>query len=207
MVEYSLSHRSVPYVVIWMLIPAILVPAFGESIDDVSMLMHDSVAGTFDPQLPQQGQKPPMVFPTKNNLYQIVIAWEPIEIKPNQIVRFDVKIIDALTHKYAENVYYDFAVVKDNQPIKELRRSFTLNGLATHTVEFPSSGSFSVVVNILGIGDALKHQNESISFDLKVVPEFPIGTIIVMATLVGITIALTKFTILNKNAGKNIPQT
>ncbi|MGH9922487.1 MAG: hypothetical protein ACRD38_07030 [Nitrososphaerales archaeon] len=201
-----MSHRYVPYMVMWVLMPAILVPAFGQSMDNVSMLMHDSVADTFDPQLPQQGQKPPMAFPTKNNLYQIVITWEPIEIKPNQIVRFDIKIIDALAHKYAENVYYDFAVVKDNQPIKELRRSFTLDGLATHTVEFPSSGSFSVVVNILGIGDAIRHQNESISFDLKIVPEFPIGTIIVMATLVGITIVLTRFTILNKNVGKNIPQ-
>jgi len=189
-----------------MLLPAILAPAFGQSVDKVSMLMHDSVADTFNVQLSQQNQRPPMAFPTKNGLYEIIVIWDPIEIKPNQIVRFDIKIINALTHKSAENVHYDFAVVKDNKPIKELR-SFTLDGLATHTVEFPSSGSFSVVVNIVGIGDVIKHQNESISFDLKVVPEFPIGTVIVLATLVGITIALTRFTILNKNAGKNIPQT
>jgi hypothetical protein len=189
-----------------MLMPVILVPAFGELIGNISMLMHDSVADTFNPQLSQQEQRPPMAFPTKNNFYEILITWDPVEIKPNQIVRFDIKIIDARTHKSAESVHYDFAVVKDNQPIKELR-SFTLNGLATHTVEFPSSGSFSVIVNILGTGDAIRHQNESVAFDLKVVPEFPIGTVIVMVTLVGITIALTKFTILNKNVGKNIPQT
>ena len=204
--EYQLGHRNAAFVVTLMLLPAILAPAFGQSVDKVSMFMHDSVPDSFNAQLSKQDQRPPMAFPTKNGLYEIVITWDPVEIKPNQIVRFDIKIIDALTHKSAENVRYDFAVVKDNQPIKELR-SFTLDGLATHTVEFPSSGSFTVVVNIVGAGDVIKHQNESVSFDLKVVPEFPIGTVIVMATLVGITIALTKFTILNKNTGKDIPQT
>jgi len=204
--EYQLEHRYAAYIVTLMLLPAILAPAFGQSVDKFNMLMHDSVADTFNAQLTQRDQRPPIAFPTKNGLYEIIIMWDPIEIKPNQIVRFDIKIINALTHKSAENVQYDFAVVKDSKPIKELR-SFALDGLATHTVEFPSSGSFSVVVNIVGVGDVIRHENESISFDLKVVPEFPIGTVIVMATLVGITIALTRFTILNKNAGKNIPQT
>jgi len=192
-----------------MLVPALLMPtqSFGQPIGTVSMFMHDSVADTFNPQVSLQDQKPPMGVATSNGLYKIELTWEPIEIKPNQIVRFDVKIIDSLANKPAENVHYDFAVVKDGQPIKELKSSFALNGIATHTVEFPSSGSFRVIVNILGTGDTIKHQNEFVAFDLKVVPEFPISTVIVMATLVGITIALTRFTILNKNAGKNIQQT
>jgi hypothetical protein len=61
-------------------------------------------------------------------------------------------------------------------------------------------------VNVLGIGANVKHENEFVAFDLKVVPEFPLSTVIVMATLVGITIALTRFTILNKGTGKNITQ-
>lgn len=185
---------------------ALLMPveSFGEPFGSISMFMHDSIADTFNPQLSQQDQKPPMVLTTKNGLYKIELAWEPIEIKPNQIVRFDMKIMNSLTSKPVENVHYDFVVVKDEQPIKELRSSFIVNGVATHTVEFPSSGSFRVIVNLLGIGDAIKYQNESVAFDLKVVPEFPISTVIVMATLVGITIALTRFTILNKNAGKSI---
>ena len=192
----------------WALVPALLMPAqsFGQPIGAVSMFMHDSVADTFNLQASQQEQKPPMALATKNGLYKIELTWEPIEIKPNQIVMFDLKITDSLANKPAENVHYDFAVVKDDQPIKELKSSFALNGVATHTVEFPSSGSFRVIVNILGVGDTIKHQNEFVAFDLKVVPEFPIGTVIVMATLVGITIALTRFTILNKNAGKNIRQ-
>jgi len=189
-----------------MLVPALLMPvqSFGEPISTVSMFMHDSVADTFNSQVSTQGQKPPMALTTKNGLYKIELAWEPIEIKPNQIVRFDIKIIDSLANKPAESVRYDFAVVKDGQPVKELKSSFALNGVTTHTVEFPSSGSFRVIVNILSIRDTITHEDEFVAFDLKVVPEFPISTVIVMATLVGITIVLTRFTILNKNVGKNI---
>lgn len=204
--ESSLNDRHIVYLVMWALVPSILMPAqsFGQPIATIGMFMHDSLADTFNPLVSKQDQKPPMALSTKNGLYKIELTWEPVEIKPNQIVMFDLKITDALVNKAAENVHYDFVVVKDDQTIKELKSSFALNGAATHAVEFPSSGSFRVIVNILGVGDGVKHQNESVAFDLKVVPEFPIGTVIVMATLVGITIALTRFTVLNKNAGKNI---
>ncbi len=201
-----MSNRYTTYLVIWVLAQALLMPvqSFGQPISTVSMFMHNNVADTFNPQVSAQDQKPPMALTTKNGLYKIELTWEPIEIKPNQIVRFDIKIMDSLANKPAEDVHYDFAVVKDDQPIKELKSSLALNGVATHTVEFPSSGSFRVIVDIIGIADTIKHENEFVAFDLKVVPEFPIGTVIVMATLVGITIALTRFTILNKNTGKNI---
>jgi hypothetical protein len=160
----------------------------------VAMFMHESMEA-LNPQVEVGDQKPPMVIPTQNGLYRIEMTWEPIEIKPNQIVNFNLKIMDA-SNKVAENVRYDFVVLKDYQPIKELESSFAIDGIATHTVEFPSAGSFRVIVKISSV-DGVKLK-ESVAFDLKVVPEFPVSTIIVMATLVGITIALTRFTIMNR---------
>ncbi len=196
------------YPIVWAIISVLLMPvqSFGEPIDTVSMLMHNSVSDSFTPQISQQDHEPPLTLSSRNGLYRIELTWEPIEIKPNQIVRFDMKIIDSIANRPAENVRYDFVVLKDNQPIKELTNSFLRSGMATHTVEFPESGSFSVIVNVLGIGANVKHENEFVAFDLKVVPEFPLSTVIVMATLVGITVALTRFTILNKSTGKNITQ-
>ena len=206
--ESLLNDMHAAYLIVWVIISALLMPvqSFAEPINTVSMLIHNSVSDSFNPQISQQDQKPPLTLATRNGLYEIELTWEPIEIKPNQIVRFDMKIIDSIANRAAENVHYDFAVLKDNQPIKELKNSFLRSGMATHTVEFPASGSFSVIVNVLGIGANVKHDSEFVAFDLKVVPEFPLSTVIVMATLVGITIALTKFTILNKGTGKNITQ-
>jgi len=176
------------------------VASFGEPLDSMSMFMHEDVADTFGSQsLEEQGQ--PMALVTNNKSYKIQVLWEPTEIKPNQIVRFDIKFINYVTNQLVNNVHYDFMVTKDGQPIKSLRSSFAISGIATHTVEFPSSGSFSVIVNVLGVGDFTEPQNESIAFDLKVVPEFPISTVIVMASVVGIMIALTRFTIMSKKRG------
>ncbi|MFQ5941308.1 MAG: hypothetical protein ACE5KA_06395 [Nitrososphaerales archaeon] len=176
------------------------VTSFGESLDTMGMFMHESVSDSFNKKtLEEVGQ--PMALVTGNRSYKIEVFWEPIEIKPNQIVTFDIKFINYVTNKVVKNVYYDFAVTKDDQLIKELRSSFAMNGLATHTVEFPSSGSFSVMVNVLGIGHFSGPQNESVAFDLKVVPEFPLSTMIVMASVVGIMIALTRFTVMSKKRG------
>lgn len=202
-----MSGRYAAYLVICMFAPALLMPveSFGQSPETLVMLLHDGLTDTINSEPAQQGQKLPMAHNTSHGLYRVELRWEPVEIKPNKIVSFDIKIIDLLTNRPAEKVYYDFAVVKDDQSIKELERSFVLNGLATHTVEFPSSGSFRVIVNVLGGGDTLNQRNELTTFDLKVVPEFPAGSIIVTVTLIAITIALTRFTVLSKRAGNDAP--
>jgi hypothetical protein len=174
--------------------------AFAYSLDSMSMFMHESIRDSFDAPSTEK-QEQPWELVTDSRLYKIQVLWEPTEIKPNQIVTFDIKFINHATNELVNNVYYDFVVTKDEQPIKELRSSFAMNGIATHTVEFPSSGSFSVMVSVIGIGHFIESQNESIAFDLKVVPEFPISTVIVMASVVGIMIALTRFTVMSKKKG------
>ncbi|RMF29076.1 MAG: hypothetical protein D6752_06595 [Candidatus Nitrosothermus koennekii] len=127
-----------------------------------------------------------------SNDVDIYVKWEPIEIKPNELVNFELNFMKNNTHV---NTNYDFIVVKDDVTIKEVRNSFAIDGKATHIVEFPSSGSFSIIINILEDGKI----KDSLSFDLKVTPEFPMGSIIVAVTLVAITIALTRLTLINKN--------
>lgn len=127
-----------------------------------------------------------------SNDVDIYVKWEPIEIKPNELVNFELNFMKNNTHI---NTNYDFIVVKDDVTIKEVRNSFAIDGKATHIVEFPSSGSFSIIINILE-NSKIK---DSLSFDLKVTPEFPMGSIIVAVTLIAITIALTRLTLINKN--------
>ncbi len=167
--------------------------------------MHDDIATSLNPEEPGQEPKLPLARETGQRDYRVELKWDPVEIKPNKMVSFDLRIVDLHTNRPAENVYYNFMVVKDSEAIKELEGSFALRGEATHTVEFPSSGSFRVLVNVLG-SDALAKNGEAVSFDLRVVPEFPMGTIIVAATLVGITIVLTRFTVLSKRTvGSDTP--
>jgi hypothetical protein len=184
---------------IGVLVVAIFIPvqSFGETLDSIRLFLHESASDSSSkPSLERQEQ--PMALVTTNKSFKIQVIWEPTEIKPNQIVRFDIKFMNYITNQPVGDVYYDFVVTKDEQVIKELRRSFAIDGTATHTVEFPSSGSFSVMVNVLGISGFGEQQNERVSFDVKVVPEFPLSSIIVMVSVVGLMIALTRLTTISK---------
>ncbi len=123
----------------------------------------------------------------------IMITWDPIEIKPNELVTFKLVFMEDGNRTSAN---YDFIVVKEDTIIKEVRDSFAMDGEATHVVEFPSSGSFTVTINLLD-------RDDKVTFDLKVTPEFPLGMTIVAVTLIGITIALTRLSIMNKNKHLN----
>lgn len=184
---------------IGILVIAVFIPlqSFGETLESISLFLHES---TGDPSsIPSlEHQERQVALATTNKSFKIQVVWEPTEIKPNQIVRFDIKFMNYITNQPVGNIYYDFVVTKDEQVIKELRKSFAIDGTATHTVEFPSSGSFSVMVNVLGIGDFGEQQNERVAFDVKVVPEFPLSSVIVMASIVGLMIAITRFTAMNK---------
>jgi hypothetical protein len=189
--------KSIPYAIVAILTITFSIPltAFGANLNSMNMFLHENTNDIFDSTLEQNEQ--PIALVTNNRSFKIQVTWEPTEIKPNQIVRFDIKFINYVTNQPVSSVYYDFAVTKDQQTIKELRSSFAMNGMATHTVEFPSSGSFSVMVNVVGIGESAEI-NEGIAFDLKVVPEFPLSTVIVMASIVGIMIVLTRFTAMSR---------
>ncbi|MEM2759767.1 MAG: hypothetical protein QXU32_07780 [Nitrososphaerales archaeon] len=185
------------YLAVGVLVIALVAPsvAYGQTLYSLSMFIHDEIVESLSSS---QRYERPDAFVSNNKSFKIQVVWEPTEIKPNQIVRFDIKFLNYVTNEPVHNVYYDFVVTKDEQIVKELRSSFVMNGITTHTVEFPSSGSFSVLVNVLGIGDFKVAQNEYIAFDLKVVPEFPLRTVILLGSIVGIMVALTRFAVMSK---------
>lgn len=148
-------------------------------------------------------KRSPVALTTPGGSYRVELTWEPVEIKPNMIVNFEIRIIDLAGNKLAENMYYDFIVLRESQPVKDLRGSFTANGIATHTVDFPSAGSFRITVNLFDGGDAATRIG-TVSYDLRVVPEFPLGSVVVAGTLVGMVVALTRFTALTKSLNKGI---
>lgn len=171
-------------------------PSFGYVQGTVSMFMHEEIAESMTDSA--EDIEPSAALITQNKSFKIQILWEPTKIRPNEIVKFEIKFLNYITEQPVSSIYYNFVVMKDNQIIKELRNSFSMDGVATHTVEFPSSGSFSVMVDVIGVGEFPVPISESVSLDLKVVPEFPLSSVIVMASVVSIMILLTRFTVMNR---------
>jgi len=129
-------------------------------------------------------ERPPLIKSTNNKNYTVELSWEPVEITPNRIILFNVKIIPSYNNNSNNNVIvYDFIVKSDDNIIKEVNGVRVIDKISTHTVEFPSAGRFNVIINI--------NEHDSVTFDVLVAPEFP-STVIVTVIVISLAIILSR---------------
>ena len=132
-------------------------------------------------------ERPPLIKSTNNKNYTVELSWEPVEITPNRIILFNVKIIPSYNNNSNNNVIvYDFIVKSDDNIIKEVNGVRVIDKISTHTVEFPSAGRFNVIINI--------NEHDSVTFNVLVAPEFP-STVIVTVIVISLAIILSKLSL------------
>ncbi|MFQ5969134.1 MAG: hypothetical protein ACE5J2_01380 [Nitrososphaerales archaeon] len=136
---------------------------------------------------------PPLTGSTTSGFYVVKISWKPEEIRPNEIITFDLLITDKLTNEPVKDLWYDFRIVKGGELVKLVSRAFTESGEGSHTVEFSSPGTFRVIVNVLGVGKTFGQiEIDRTEFSLSVIPEFPVNIAIVMMAVIAIMLAMTR---------------
>ncbi len=134
-------------------------------------------------------ERPPLIKSTNNKNYTVELSWEPVEITPNRIILFNVKIIPSSNNNNSSNnnvVVYDFIVKSDDNIIKKVNGVRVIDKISTHAVEFPSAGRFNVIINING--------HDSVTFDVLVAPEFP-SAIIVTVIVISLAIILSRISL------------
>ncbi len=122
----------------------------------------------------------PLIKSTDNGNYKVELSWEPVEISPNRIVVFNIKITP-LSSIHSNVITYDFIVKSNDGIIKEVNDVRIIDGLARHTVEFPSAGEFSVIINV--------NKSDSVTFNIVVATEFP-SSIVITVLIISLTIIL-----------------
>ncbi len=129
----------------------------------------------------------PLVRSSDN--YTVELSWEPSVIAPNSIIVFYIKITPK---EDTRPIVYDFIVRSNDTIVKEVNDVMITDesGITSHTVEFPYSGTFNVVIKL---GD------DALTFDVLVAPEFP-STIIVTIVVVSIAIILSRIGYLINNS-------
>ncbi len=141
---------------------------------------------------------------TDNNSVKVEIGFSAgtatdnmLTIDPPQEVTFNINFKDPASGKLIEHVNYDFAVVdaKGNTIVKKTEQH-THDGKAEQKVNFTSTGAYTIDINVLGTGINkpfdTKHSGKS-ALSISVVPEFPIGIVIVFASIAGIAVAMSRF--------------
>ncbi|MEM2922933.1 MAG: plastocyanin/azurin family copper-binding protein [Candidatus Nitrosocaldus sp.] len=120
-----------------------------------------------------------------------------ITVDPPQEVTFKIKFIDPASGNLIEHVNYDFAVVDANgNTVSSQTGQHTHDGNAEQKVNFANTGAYTIDINVLGTGINkpfdTKHSGKSI-LSISVVPEFPIGIVVVFTTIAGIAVAMSRF--------------
>lgn len=130
-------------------------------------------------------ERPPLIKSTNNKNYTVELSWEPVEITPNRIILFNVKIIPS-SNNNNNVIVYDFIVKSDDNIIKKVNGVRVIDNISTHTVEFPSAGRFNVIINI--------NEHDSVTFDVLVASEFP-SAIIVTVIVISLAIILSRISL------------
>jgi hypothetical protein len=140
---------------------------------------------------------PPLTEQTPRGDYTITLDWEPAD--PNGIpqgpVLFTVSLGDSDGFPLAR-ANYDFVVRNSTGIVAEfINQNADVDlGTATHEVQFDGSGGMTATVTVNSVSGQTSGQfTESADFRLVVVPEFPVGAAIVVASVLGLIVVLARF--------------
>ena len=142
----------------------------------------------------EEAPTPPLSTSTTSTIFNVDLWWEPISIEPGKPTKFGVVIFDQQGN-VEENVRYKLTIkdAKGNALINN-EEFLAEAGQGEHVVTFEETGPATVTVNVLGGPEIFEQKlTELANFELLVVPEFPIGITLVMASLVALMVAITRF--------------
>ena len=141
---------------------------------------------------------------TSDNLIKVQLFWP--EVLPDERYDIKIKFLDPQTNSLIQDklVTYDIFLKQDGHPIEHYKNLKTSTGEDEFVVQFPvhSEGPSKMTVTINSVleeGKLIKI-NESLIFEVKVVPEFSTFAIAIMAiSMISILILSKKFKAFSKN--------
>ena len=141
---------------------------------------------------------------TSDNLIKVQLFWP--EVLPDELYDIKIKFLDPQTDSLIQDklVTYDIFLEQDGHPIEDYKNLKTRTGEDEFVVSFPehSEGPSKITVTINSVleeGKLIKI-NESLIFEVKVVPEFSTFAIAIMAiSMISILILSKNFKAFSKN--------
>jgi hypothetical protein len=154
--------------------------------------------GTGKPEVPQgqaQVPTPPLEGRSGRGDFVVTLDWEPATIGPGQTVLFTVSLADR-TEFPLERANYDFVVTNSSGGVVAEFKNQNADaelGTGTHEVQFNDAGGMTVTVTINSISGVGTGQfTENVAFRIVVVPEFPLGVALIVASLLALIVGLVR---------------
>ncbi|MEM2759397.1 MAG: hypothetical protein QXW73_01220 [Nitrososphaerales archaeon] len=134
---------------------------------------------------------------TDNGRVRMLLAWDKEFIEPDTPVRFDITFFDSTTNMILRDVHYSIKIFDDSGNEIFSRDNLLSNeGIDTHEYMFARTGIATVQVHVMGTGPFAFQMDTSFmgtaEGTIHVVPEFPIGTFIVITGAFAAALLITR---------------
>ncbi len=158
------------------------------------------IVGGMAPPPPPEGLR----LPTDNGSVDVIVNIDKgmihgseLMVDPPQEVTFDLAFLNAETGEPLEHVNYEFHVVDEGGAmVAHKTDNHAMGSTDSQSVAFSETGSYTVMIVVKGTGASQPYDTSfsgTASSMVAVTPEFPLGIMAIMAAVVGIGIAATRF--------------
>ncbi|MFQ5940914.1 MAG: hypothetical protein ACE5KA_04360, partial [Nitrososphaerales archaeon] len=138
-----------------------------------------------------------MVLLTDNESVKVEVTTDLGTLETGKPVGFTLNFHDPMTGKLLQNVNYSFIIIDEGGNNILNRLNLHANeGIDTQFVTFSNTGSFTLSIDIAGIGINEPYDSTydgMASTVLTVVPEFPLSIMAVMGIVLGTAIAISRY--------------
>lgn len=173
-----------------LLVPLVMVTEAGE-------VRSEEISGELN-------EVPMMLMPTDNGSTYVEVFIEKALVEEShftidqpQVVNFKIRFLDPRTSEPLEHMNYNLMVTDANGDIvHKIHKGHTHDGMNSYSLLFPDTGSFTLSIELEGTGGPppfdTTHTGTTTS-SIAVTPEFPLGIMAIMATVIGIGVVTTRF--------------
>jgi hypothetical protein len=142
-----------------------------------------------------EGRLQTMMLSTDSDSVNVEVIIDTDMLQTAEPTQFTLKFLNPESGEPLQAVNYSFTITDDKgNNIVNRTDKHAHEGIDTQVVTFANTGSFTLAVEVEGLGMEKPYDsmyNGKASTLLTVVPEFPLGTMIVMAALIATVIMLT----------------
>ena len=130
----------------------------------------------------------PIIQFTRNAQYKVSLSWDPPKILPGSTTKFSFQVLDPyLINKTVDSIDYDFSIIEGKNGAILHKSGTTDNNGNTNIIDaqFPSNytGPITIAFDNLNGNSFADSEFSGVVSPPTIVPEFPIGALVIIAIL------------------------
>jgi hypothetical protein len=139
----------------------------------------------------------PIIQYTRNAQYKMSLSWDPPKILAGSTTRFSFQVLDPyLINKTVGSTDYDFSIIAGKNGLIFHKSGTTNNGDSANMidVQFPSNytGPITIAFENINGNSFADSEFSGVVSNPVITPEFPTGTLLIIAIIFSFTIAFPK---------------